>query len=93
MSCTTCFGLGKVKARDFPTVYVDCACKRDANVEDVRRMLLERSQVGLKKYGCTTEGAGLSVRDWLQHALEETLDKAVYLRAAIRGIDDSTTPT
>lgn len=89
MTCSTCHDSGKVKAREFPTVYVDCGCQRDANVEDVRRMLLERSQVGLKKYGCTTESAGLSVRDWLQHALEETLDHAVYLRAAIRGIDES----
>lgn len=51
-------------------------------------MLLERSQVGLKKYGVTTDRPDLNLRDWLQHALEETLDKAVYLRAAIRKLDE-----
>lgn len=59
----------------------------DANVEKVREMLLRRSQVGLEKYGCTTERTDLNLRDWLQHALEETLDKAVYLQAAIDKLD------
>lgn len=59
----------------------------DSNVEAVRAMLLERSQVGIAKYGTTTDRDDLSLRDWLQHALEETLDKAVYLRAAIASID------
>lgn len=62
----------------------------DANVEDVRAMLLQRSEVGLRKYGVTTEGANLTLRQWLQHALEEALDKAVYLRAAIRKLDEGT---
>jgi len=29
----------------------------------------------------------LSLREWLQHALEESLDQAVYLRRAIAEID------
>ena len=60
----------------------------DQNVEDLREMLLQRSQVGLSKYGCTTMRSDLSLQDWLQHALEETLDNAVYLRAAIRKVAD-----
>lgn len=60
----------------------------DANVEDVRELLLQRSQVGLEKYGVTTMRTDLDLRAWLVHALEETLDKAVYLRAAIRRIDE-----
>lgn len=60
----------------------------DCNVEDLRELLLKRSEFGLKKYGVTTEDAGLSLRQWLQHALEETLDHAVYLRAAIRKLDE-----
>ena len=59
----------------------------DSNVEAIREMLLERSQVGIEKYGTTTDRGDLSLRDWLQHALEETLDKAVYLQAAISKID------
>lgn len=59
----------------------------DSNVEKVREQLLMRSIVGLKKYGVTTDRTDLDLRDWLQHALEETLDKAVYLQAAISLID------
>jgi hypothetical protein len=29
----------------------------------------------------------LSLREWLQHALEESLDQAIYLRRAIAEID------
>lgn len=60
----------------------------DQNVEDLRQMLQERADIGLAKYGVTTMRTDLTLRDWLQHALEETLDKAVYLRAAIRKLDD-----
>lgn len=60
----------------------------DMNVEAIRAMLLTRSEVGLKKYGVTTVRNDLNLRDWLQHALEEVLDQAVYLRAAIRFIDE-----
>lgn len=45
--------------------------------------LLRRDAVGQKKYGCTMDRQDLSTSDWLQHALEETLDLANYLRAAI----------
>lgn len=62
--------------------------KTDANVEAVRQMLLQRSNVGIKKYGVTTDEADLPLRQWLQHALEETLDNAVYLMAALRKLDE-----
>ena len=60
---------------------------RDAIVEAVRADLLQRSQVGIAKYGVTLDGAGLSHRDWLQHAYEEMLDTANYLKAAIIELD------
>lgn len=53
-----------------------------------------RQQVGIKKYGVTVEGNPLSLRDWLQHAYEETLDQAVYLKRAIEEIEsDNDQPT
>jgi hypothetical protein len=60
---------------------------RDAVVEAVRADLLQRSQVGIAKYGTTLDGAGLSHRDWLRHAYFEALDTANYLKAAIMGLD------
>lgn len=46
-----------------------------------------RQQKGINKYGTTVADNHLSLREWLQHALEETLDQAVYLRRAIGEID------
>ena len=59
----------------------------DSNVEKNREMLLQRSIVGLAKYGVTTDNNPLTLRAWLQHALEEALDMANYLQAAISKLD------
>lgn len=50
--------------------------------------IAERQRLGLAKYGCTVAENPLSLREWLRHAYEETLDKAVYLRRAIAEIDE-----
>lgn len=57
--------------------------KRDSVVDAVREDLLRRSQLGILKYGTTLERTDLSLKDWLQHAYEETLDQANYLKRAI----------
>jgi hypothetical protein len=57
--------------------------KKDAIVEAVRQDLLERSQTGISKYGVTLEREDLDLEAWLQHAYEETLDQANYLKRAI----------
>lgn len=59
----------------------------DTNVEKNREMLLQRSIVGLQKYGVSTVDSPIGLRDWLQHALEEALDLANYLQAAISKLD------
>ena len=46
-----------------------------------------RQQKGINKYGTTVADNNLSLREWLQHALEESLDQAIYLRRAIAEID------
>lgn len=61
----------------------------DPIVEAVRDDLLQRSQVGISKYGVTLARDDLSLRDWLQHAYEETLDQANYLKRAIVEIDNA----
>lgn len=61
----------------------------DPIVEAVRDDLLLRSQVGISKYGVTLARDDLSLRDWLQHAYEETLDQANYLKRAIVEIDNA----
>jgi len=59
----------------------------DSVVAAVRDDLLRRSEVGIAKYGVTLDRADLNLRDWLQHAYEETLDQANYLKRAIMEID------
>lgn len=58
----------------------------DRNVEAIRQSLLERSRVGLAKYGVTTERTDLELADWLRHLQEELLDAAVYIEAALHRI-------
>ena len=55
----------------------------DSIVEAVRDDLRHRSDVGLRKYGVTVAEAGLTHNHWLQHAYEEALDLAIYLKAAM----------
>lgn len=42
-----------------------------------------RQKIGLQKYGTTVLENNLPLISWLQHAYEETLDKAVYLKRAM----------
>lgn len=60
----------------------------DANVELNRKMLLDRSKVGLEKYGVTTEREDLTPAQWAQHAIEEALDFANYLQALKKKLED-----
>lgn len=49
--------------------------------------ICQRQELGVKKYGKTVEENPLPLRDWLQHAYEECLDQAIYLRRAIQELD------
>lgn len=59
----------------------------DAIVEKNVALLRARSEVGIRKYGTTLERDDLELLDWLRHALEETLDQANYLQAAITRLE------
>jgi len=59
---------------------------KDSIVESVREDLDNRSKVGIKKYGVTLDRTDLSLSDWLQHAYEETLDNALYLKRAMKDL-------
>lgn len=54
---------------------------------EVCRDIARRQMLGIAKYGTTVAGNPLPLRDWLQHAYEEVLDQAVYLKRAIQQID------
>jgi hypothetical protein len=60
----------------------------DKNVEAVREKLLQRSIVGLKKYGVTTERDDVDLAGWLEHLQLELLDAVIYIEAAKGKIND-----
>lgn len=49
--------------------------------------IAKRQALGIHKYGRTVADNPLALRAWLQHAYEEMLDGAIYLRRAIAEID------
>ena len=53
---------------------------RDPIVTAVQVDLEARSVLGLAKYGTTLARTDLGRAEWLQHAYEEALDLALYLR-------------
>lgn len=59
----------------------------DSVVEAVRQDLLNRSNVGITKYGTTLDNNRGDLRYWLNHAYEECLDQANYLKRAIMELD------
>ena len=46
--------------------------------------ILDRAEVGKKKYGTTMDRKDLTELEWLNHAQEEAMDLAVYLEKLIQ---------
>lgn len=68
----------------FAITYEPPATQTDPVVEANRQLLLDRSRIGMVKYGVPLDSAGLSHAELTQHALEEALDLANYLQATLR---------
>jgi len=49
-----------------------------------------RQSKGIAKYGVTVANNPLELKAWLQHAYEEALDQAVYLKRAILEMENLT---
>lgn len=49
--------------------------------------IARRQAFGLSKYGVTVDRNPLPLRQWVQHALEEAMDMAVYLRRIAEQMD------
>ena len=48
--------------------------------EQIIADLTEREAMGKSKYGTSVDDAMLTQKEWMQHAYEEALDFAVYLK-------------
>jgi len=53
--------------------------EQDSIIQELRDMLLQRSETGIRKYGTTLDRNDLEASEWCQHALEEVLDFAGYV--------------
>lgn len=60
---------------------------KDSIVEETRKDLLDRSEAGIKKYNNTLDRDDLELSDWLQHAYEEMLDGALYIKRAKQDVE------
>ena len=56
---------------------------------EVCELIAQRQAKGIAKYGQTVADNPLELREWLQHALEECLDQAVYLKRAIAALEEA----
>ena len=52
---------------------------QDTIVRAVVEKFLQRSAVGIAKYGVTLDRTDLGALDWIQHAQEELMDGILYL--------------
>lgn len=61
---------------------------KDSIVEEVRQDLLNRSEVGIKKYNTTLDREDLDLADWMEHTRQELLDGALYLTRAKKDVEN-----
>ena len=52
---------------------------KDTIVFKIAQMLRSRSETGIRKYGTTMDRTDLEVKQWIDHAIEESLDHSLYL--------------
>lgn len=77
---------GRVRMGDHPKPFdlVEDASVEPTGIEaQVCQDIAARQALGVAKYGCTVAENPLQHRAWLQHAYEECLDQAIYLKRAM----------
>lgn len=70
---------------------VDRAVNRMAGATGTEALVCDdiaaRQRLGTAKYGTTVCANPLDLKAWLQHAYEEALDQAIYLKRAIQELE------
>lgn len=61
--------------------------KTDKVIQEVCSDLVYRSNLGIQKYGTTLADNKGNARYWIQHAYEECLDQANYLKRLLMELD------
>jgi hypothetical protein len=61
--------------------------KTDSIVDSIIDRFIIRAQTGKAKYGTDLDRTDLTLRDWLQHSIEEKLDDILYMQRALTELD------
>lgn len=77
-----------IVSADPKTVEVDDYSKACNITKGIIKDLIDSDKKGIEEYGTTVDRKDYNLKDWLQHAYEETLDTAKYLAAAIKKLED-----
>ena len=59
----------------------------DSIIYEVAQLMRTRADKGKQTYGTTMDRDDLSTEDWLDHAIEEALDLAIYLTKVKRELE------
>lgn len=62
---------------------------QDKNVTAVIEKLAQRADVGLAKYGVTTERTDIDLVGWLTHLQEELMDATVYIQRTLHELSNT----
>jgi hypothetical protein len=62
---------------------------KDTVVFRIAHLLRSRSETGIRKYGTTLDRTDLEVKQWIDHAIEEALDLALYLEKLKTTLDQN----
>lgn len=65
----------------------NCEMSAEGTEARVCADIIERQRAGIKKYGTSVRENPLALREWLNHAYQELLDGAIYLRRAMEIMD------
>jgi hypothetical protein len=60
---------------------------QDKVVEQIVISFVNRSELGIKKYGKTLDKNELPLIDWLQHSIEEKMDDILYMQRALNELN------
>jgi len=77
-----------IVSADPKMVEVDDYSKACNITKGIIKDLIDSDKKGVEEYGTTVDRKDYNLKDWLQHAYEETLDTAKYLAAAINKLED-----
>ena len=79
-ACAYCHGIGRVPVIQH---HID----RNEILKEVQDVLRNQTAKGIAKYGHTVDAGRLSTIEWIDHAIEESMDKIVYLTCIKKSLE------